>query len=109
MAATLSPHASDEDDEGRKGYDRRLVRRLLVYVRPYRALVAGALVLLMAEGLLQLVGPVLTQQVIDVALPQRDAGLAWRSALLFAGSLIAAFGCSYGETMLTTLLGQRVM
>src|SRR5215207_1525525 len=109
MAATLSPHASDEDDEGRKGYDRRLVRRLLVYVRPYRALVAGALVLLMAEGLLQLVGPVLTQQVIDVALPSGDTGLAWRSAMLYAGSLLVAFGCSYGETMLTTLLGQRVM
>ena len=109
MAATLSPHASDEDDEARKGYDRRLVRRLLVYVRPYRSLVAGALVLLMTEGLLQLVGPMLTQQVIDVALPSRDAALAWRSALLFAGSLVAAFGCSYGETMLTTLLGQRVM
>ncbi|HKH93871.1 MAG TPA: ABC transporter ATP-binding protein, partial [Gemmatimonadaceae bacterium] len=46
---------------------------------------------------------------IDVALPRRDAALAWRSALLFAGSLVAAFGCSYGETMLTTLLGQRVM
>jgi ATP-binding cassette subfamily B protein len=109
MAATLSPHASDEDEQARKGYDRRLVRRLLVYVRPYRALVAGALVLLMTEGLLQLVGPVLTERVIDVALPTRDAALAWRSALLFAGSLIAAFACSYGETMLTTLLGQRVM
>jgi ATP-binding cassette subfamily B protein len=92
-----------------KSYDRRLVRRLLVYVRPYRALVAGALVLLMTEGLLQLVGPILTQQVIDVALPARDAALAWRSALLFAGSLVVAFGCSYGETILTTMLGQRVM
>jgi ATP-binding cassette subfamily B multidrug efflux pump len=109
MAATLSPHASDEDFEARKGYDRRLVRRLLVYVRPYRALVAGALVLLMTDGLLQLVGPVLTQQVIDVALPTRDVALAWRSALLYAVSLLIGFGCSYGETMLTTLLGQRVM
>ena len=109
MAATLSPHASDEDFEARKGYDRRLVRRLLVYVRPYRALVAGALVLLMTDGLLQLVGPILTQQVIDVALPTRDAALAWRSALIFAASLVVGFGCSYGETMLTTLLGQRVM
>ena len=108
MAATLSPHASDEDS-GVKRYDRRLVRRLLVYVRPYRALVAGALVLLMTEGLLQLVGPILTERVIDVALPRRDAALAWRSALLFAGSLVIAFGCSYGETMLTTMLGQRVM
>jgi ATP-binding cassette subfamily B multidrug efflux pump len=109
MAATLSPHASDEELETRKGYDRRLVGRLLVYVRPYRALVMGALLLLMTEGLLQLVGPLLTQQVIDVALPARDTALAWRSALLYAGSLVLAFGCSYGETMLTTLLGQRVM
>ena len=109
MAATLSPHASDDDFDARKGYDRRLVRRLLVYVRPYRALVVGALLLLMTEGLLQLVGPLLTQQVIDVALPARDAAMAWRAALLFAGSLVLAFGCSYGETMLTALLGQRVM
>ena len=110
MAATLSPHASDEDGgSGAKRYDRRLVRRLLVYVRPYRALVAGALVLLMTEGLLQLVGPILTERVIDVALPARDAALAWHSALIFAGSLVLAFVCSYGETMLTTMLGQRVM
>lgn len=108
MAASLSPHASDEDI-GAKRYDRRLVRRLLVYVRPYKRLVAGALVLLMTEGLLQLVGPVLTQRVIDVALPARDAAMAWHAALLFAGSLLLAFGCSYGETILTALLGQRVM
>src|SRR6476659_6949998 len=109
MAATLSPHLSDEDLQARKGYDRNLVRRLCVYVRPYRALVAGALVLLMTEGLLQLVGPLLTQRVIDVALPARDGAMAVRAALLYAGSLVLAFGCSYGETMLTALLGQRVM
>jgi ATP-binding cassette subfamily B multidrug efflux pump len=108
MAATLSPHAADEDATAKR-YDRRLVRRLLVYVRPYRRLVAGALLLLMTEGLLQLVGPVLTQRVIDVALPMRDGGMALHSAMLYAASLVLAFGCSYGETMLTALLGQRVM
>jgi ATP-binding cassette subfamily B multidrug efflux pump len=108
MAATLSPHAADEDLAAKR-YDRRLVRRLLVYVRPYRLLVAGALVLLMTEGLLQLVGPILTERVIDVALPARDAAMAAHAAVLFAGSLVVAFLCSYGETMLTALLGQRVM
>ncbi|MDQ6633780.1 MAG: ABC transporter ATP-binding protein, partial [Gemmatimonadota bacterium] len=108
MAATLSPHAAD-DDLTAKRYDRRLVRRLLVYVQPNKRLVAGALILLMTEGLLQLVGPILTQRVIDVALPARDVALAGRAALLYAGSLVLAFGCSYGETMLTALLGQRVM
>ena len=80
MAATLSPHAADDDLTGKR-YDRRLVRRLLVYVRPYKRLVAGALILLMTEGLLQLVGPILTQRVIDVALPTRDTGLAARAHL----------------------------
>ena len=108
MAASLSPHASDEDFGARR-YDRRLIRRLFVYVRPYKSLVAGALVLLMTEGLLQLVGPILTERVIDVALPSRDVAMAWHAALLFAGSLVLAFGCSYGETLLTALLGQRVM
>ena len=108
MAASLSPHASDEESSTKR-YDRHLARRLVAYVRPYRLLVAGALVLLMAEGLLQLVGPLLTQRVIDVALPAHDAGMTMRSALLYAGSLILAFGCSYGETILTAMLGQRVM
>src|ERR1700716_3218345 len=108
MAATLSPHAADDDLTGKR-YDRRLVRRLLVYVRPYKRLVAGALLLLMTEGLLQLVGPILTQRVIDVALPRHDGRMAMHAALLYAASLVVAFGCSYGETMLTALLGQRVM
>ncbi|MEP6622007.1 MAG: ABC transporter ATP-binding protein [bacterium] len=107
MAATLSPHF-DEDATAKK-YDRRLARRLIVYVRPYRWLMAGALVLLMLEGLLQLVGPFLTQRVIDVALPTHDADMAVRSAILYGTSLVVAFACSYGETILTALLGQRVM
>ena len=108
MAASLSPHVSSEGAPARK-YDRRLARRLVGYARPYRRYAAGALVLLMVEGLLQLVGPVLTRRVIDVALPAHDASMAMRAALLYAASLTVAFGCSYGETMLTAILGQRVM
>jgi ATP-binding cassette subfamily B protein len=85
------------------------MRRLLAYGRPHRRLVAGALGFLMLEGLLQLVGPMLTQLVIDVAIPARDIGLAWRAAGWMVVALAAAFACSYVETILTSLLGQRVM
>jgi len=98
----------DDDSLGRT-YDRRLARRLLAYVRPYRTLVVGALALLLVDGLLQLVGPLLTREVIDVALPRRDGALVVRAALLFTLSLLAGFACAYGETILTSLLGQRVM
>ena len=98
-----------EEDVVRKAYDARLMRRLSVYIRPYGWLVGSALGCLMLDGLTQLVGPLMTQRVIDVALPAHDLALVWRSALLFAGALVVAFACQYGETMLTGLLGQRVM
>jgi ATP-binding cassette, subfamily B, multidrug efflux pump len=98
----------DEDALG-KAYDGRLIRRLATYVRPYWPLVAGAIVCLFAEGAMQLVGPFLTERVIDVALPYHDMALIRGAVLLFVLSLIVQFACSYGETILTSLLGQRVM
>src|SRR4051812_15944588 len=98
-----------EEDVVGKAYDTRLMRRLSVSLRPYRWLVASALGCLMLDGLMQLVGPLMTQRVIDVALPAGDTALVWQSAVLFASSLVVAFACQYGETVLTSLLGQRVM
>ncbi len=101
--------AYHEEEVLGKAYDGRLMRRLLRYVRPYGWLVGISLVLLMLDGLLQLVGPVLTQRVIDVALPNHDLAMATHAAVLFAASLAVAFVAQFGETMLTSLLGQRVM
>src|SRR4051794_5111788 len=98
-----------EDDVIGKAYDARLMRRLSVYIRPYGWLVAAALGCLMLDGLPQVVGPLMTQRVIDIALPSHDVALVWRSAMIFAVSLVIAFACQYGETMFTGLLGQRVM
>jgi ATP-binding cassette subfamily B protein len=101
--------AFHEEDVVGKAYDARLMRRLAVYARPYGWLVLAALGCLLVDGLMQLVGPLMTQRVIDVALPARDTGMIVRAAMLFTGSLVVAFACQYGETMLTGLLGQRVM
>jgi ATP-binding cassette subfamily B protein len=103
-----APPAHDEDALG-AAYDARLMRRLLGYVRPHAALVGGAVLLLCVEGGTQLVGPALTRRVIDVAVPARDAGMVRTAALLYAGALAAQFAAGYGETVLTGLLGQRVM
>jgi ATP-binding cassette subfamily B multidrug efflux pump len=103
------PATLHEEDALGKAYDKRLMRRLLQYVRPYSSLVMGSLLLLSIEGILQLAGPILTRQVIDVALPRHDDTIVWRAAALFALALVGQFLCSYGQTWLTSLLGQRVM
>src|SRR4051812_9859961 len=90
-------------------YDGRLARRLLRYVQPYRPLAAAAVLLLCGAGALQLVGPAVTRWVVDDALPAHDLAGVRRAALLFVVALVAEFGFGYGETVLTALLGQRVM
>ena len=98
-----------EEDVLGKAYDGRLMRRLLVYLRPYRALLAGAIAVLLAEAVLTLAGPLFTRQVIDVALPAGDRGLVIQLALLLAATLVIQFTLEYAGTILTSLLGQRVM
>ena len=104
-----APSTFHEEEALGKAYDARLMRRLLAYARPHLGLVTAALGLLMLEGLLQLAGPMLTQYVIDVAIPARDARLGWQAGGWMTLSLVLAFGCAYGETIFTALLGQRVM
>ena len=98
----------DEEVVGR-AFDRRLARRLLAYVRPYAGLVVGALTVLMVEGVLQLAPPLLTRHVIDVAIPAGDAAGIRHAALLLVGALLLQVSCGYLETLLTGILGQRVM
>ncbi len=109
MPATAQTTTSTDDDALGKAYDARLVRRLLAYVRPYRPLVVAALACIVIQSGMQLVGPLLTRWVIDRALPSRDVGLVVQVALMYAALLVAQFGAAFGETMTTSLLGQRVM
>lgn len=98
-----------DDELTGKPFDARLMRRLFVYARPYTWLIVSALACLIVDGLMQLVGPLMTQRVIDVALPAHSGAMVTRAATIFAASLVVGFGCQYGETILTALLGQRVM
>lgn len=99
--------ASDELPE--RGYDPALLRRLLRYLRPHGWPVAGAIVLLLLSAALALVGPELTRRVIDVAIPARDPGLLATLAGFYLGALVLEFFADYGQALLTTLIGQRVM
>src|SRR3982751_6601551 len=105
-APATQPH---EDDVLGKAYDRKLMSRLLVYARPYRWLMYGAFALLCIEGGIQVVGPLLTRRVIDVAVPARDLRVVAMCTAFFFIALVVEFITSYGQTWLTSLLGQRVM
>jgi ATP-binding cassette subfamily B protein len=108
MSDTASAAQAEEEADS-KAYDAHLLRRLVRYLRPYRGQVAFALLLLVVQSATQLAGPWLTKLALDEAIPARDSGFLLVLAGGYALSLAVGFACEYGQTLLTTWLGQRVM
>jgi len=92
-----------------RSYDPELMRRMLAYLRPRRGLVAVAVALLIVNALLALVGPVLTRQALDVAVPHRDIGLLGTLTAAYVAALLLEFATEYAQGLLTTYIGQGVM
>lgn len=92
-----------------KAYDRRLMRRLLSYLKPYRLSVALAVAVLFLASLMQLAGPILTKIGIDRYIVNRDFKGLDSICLIFLAVLTAAFFLEYLQTYLINWIGQRAM
>ena len=98
-----------EEDVLGRGYDRRLMRRLLGYLRPYRGQVALAVVVALGESLVQLAGPYLTREAIDNGIRHRDIGHLDRVAVLYMVALLGGLLLGYLGTQLMQKVGQHIM
>jgi ATP-binding cassette subfamily B protein len=99
----------DDQDAPATGYDAALLRRLLRYLRPYRWLAGGAVLLLLVQSGLALIGPRLTERALDVAIPRMDVGLLGLLAGLYLATLLFELVVEYGGAVLTAFVGQKVM
>lgn len=103
--AALNYH---EEEALGKAYDARLMKRLLGYLRPYRRVVAAAVVLLLLSSLFQISLTVLTQIGIDDYIRTGDAAGLKLIALLYFGAILLVLAASYAQLYLTMWLGQKV-
>src|SRR6187397_1704116 len=92
-----------------KAYDARLMRRLLGYLRPHKHWVAGALLALVGDSVLQLAQPYLVKLAIDRYIAQGDLAGMNRIALVYLAVLLGAFALEYAQTYLMQMMGQRIM
>ena len=98
-----------DDEVLGKAYDSRLMRRLIGYLRPYRAQVLFAVATIVGNAVLQLVPPYLTKIVIDQYIPARDLSGLTVIAALYLTTLVASFTFEYVQTWTMQVTGQRVM
>jgi ATP-binding cassette, subfamily B, multidrug efflux pump len=98
-----------DDEVLGKAYDSRLMRRLMGYLRPYRAQVMFAVATIVGGAVLQLAPPYLTKIVIDQYIPARDLSGLTIIAALYLTTLVASFTFEYVQTWTMQVTGQRVM
>jgi ATP-binding cassette subfamily B protein len=97
-----------EEDDGRP-IDRRLMMRMTAYLKPYRAQVAFAVCVTLAEAAVQLAFPYLTKEAIDTGIRHRDTYQLDRLAIVYLAALAVAFGLGYLQSQLMQRVGQNIM
>jgi len=117
--------AQDEDVVG-KAYDGRLMRRLLTYLRPYKAIAFVSLVAILLKAAFDVLGPYLFKVALDLYLiPGQGAGAKHtflsrylsphaaqgitQLAGLYLTSLTISYVLEFGQTYVLQWMGQKVM
>ncbi len=100
---------SHEEEVLGRGYDQRLMRRLLGYLRPYRGRMAVAGLLVITDALVGLAGPWLTKEAIDNGIRHHDLLHLDRVAVLYLCMLLVGLGLGYLHYQIMQRVGQQVM
>jgi ATP-binding cassette subfamily B multidrug efflux pump len=121
------------EDEGAKAFDKHLARRLLRYLKPYRARAAGSVALVILSSLLEIAGPAIIAVGVDLYVKPlsgaNTVGVSQRigvwlaahgrtfdpltginiAAGLYFVTLFADFVVLYTQMVLMNLMGQYIM
>ncbi|HJT17727.1 MAG TPA: ABC transporter ATP-binding protein [Thermoanaerobaculia bacterium] len=122
-----------QEEEHAKAFDKRLARRLLRYLKPYRARAAGSVGLVIFSSLLEIAGPAIIAVGVDLYVkPLSGAntvgiskqigdwlaahGMNWTplsginvAATLYFITLFADFAVLYAQMVLMNIMGQYIM
>ena len=91
------------------GYDHALVLRLLGFLRPYVRPLAGAFVLVLITAGSSLAQPYIIKVAIDEGISAGDVGMLTTAALLYLLTIALNSVATWGQTLLLSVVGQRVL
>lgn len=102
------PHAN-EGEVDKKGFDARLMLRLLGYLKPYGWWVGLTFVLILIASATRQAGPYITKVGVDeYIVPKETDGFGWLISL-YIGLLVVQFVVGYAQSWATNMVGQWAM
>ncbi len=97
-----------EEEALGKAYDSRLMKRLMTYMRPYRWVVVGAVVLIFLSAVAQISLAFIAKWGVDNFIEKQVADGFGYAILAYLGAIVAILFLTYGQLMTTVWLGQHV-
>jgi ATP-binding cassette subfamily B protein len=85
------------------------LRRIAGLFRPYRAMMAALLALVLVRSIVGVISPFLLREILDRGLPQRDIGLISELAIGMIAASAGASALGVWTGQLATVIGQHVM
>jgi len=98
-----------DTDDITKEYDRRIVMRILSYLKPYRVLVSITIASLVISTLGEIAVPLLLQRIIDDAILAKNNSFLAQGGILYLVLLIFVFVFTFIQTWTSNLITQAVM
>ena len=106
MAGRLN---ANEDEVDKKGFDARLMIRLLGYLKPYGGWVGLTFVLILIATATRQAGPYLTKIAVDEHIVPGNADGFDRLIFIYIVLLVIQFVVGYGQSWATNMVGQWAM
>ena len=105
----MSAELNKEEEVQERPFNLGLTMQLLGYLKPHRGQVVLAFITILVAAVSSQVGPWLTQIAVDDHIANGDwDGLKWMIAAFFL-SVAVQYAAQYAQTLVTGMMGQRVM
>jgi ATP-binding cassette, subfamily B, multidrug efflux pump len=98
-----------EDEEGARAFDLRIIARLTVFLRPYWRSMVVAFLLMVVSSVLGLIVPYLTKVAVDDYIANGNLAGLDQIALITAGVFVALYASTAGQQYILSKTGQDVL
>jgi ATP-binding cassette subfamily B protein len=101
--------AGNRDAIAGKSLNRRTIRRVFSYARPYRLAITAFLIVIVIQALLGLAPALLFRQIIDNAIPEGNRGLLHVLAAVIIAAAVFSSAMSFFERLYSSRIGEGLI
>ena len=109
LAALALKKVKDDDDSDRHMADSEIIKRLLVYAKPYWKSFVLVFFVMLFSIVFELVSPLIVKDIQDAIKQDFELSYLFKMVAIYAAILIVSLVCTYLQAMMLQQTGQKIL